>query len=44
VGTFGELERAADEVAVEVRVVRLDLGDQLLDEVLMVTPGIEDTH
>ena len=28
-----DLERAAEEVLVDVRVVDLDLGDQLLDEV-----------
>ena len=41
---LGDLECAPNEAAVEVRVVRLDLGDQLLDEVLVVAFCIEDTH
>jgi hypothetical protein len=31
----GEVERARDELAVGVRLVPLDFGDQLVDEVLM---------
>ncbi len=37
-------ERAADEVAVDVRVVRLDAGEQLLDEALVVLLGADDRH
>ena len=44
VGSLGEVERAAKEVSVDLRVVRLDLGDQLIDEVLVMSPFVEDGH
>ena len=37
----GEVERARQQLPVDVRLVRLDLGEQLLDEVLM---PFEDRH
>ena len=39
-----ELERATQKLLVDVRVVRLDLGDQLLDEVFAMPFCVEDTH
>ena len=44
VGALGELERPAQEILVDVRVVRLDLGDQLVDEVFVMPFGVENTH
>ena len=44
VRALGDLERAPEEVLVDVRVVRLDLGDQLLDEVFVMPLGVEDAH
>ena len=44
VRALGELERAAEQLLVDVRVVRLDLGDQLLDEVFAMPLRVEDTH
>ena len=44
VRTLGELERPAEELLVDVRVVRLDLGDQLLDQVFAMPLRVEDTH
>ena len=41
---LGEFERAAEKILVDARVVRLDLGDQLLDEVVMVSLCVEDAH
>ena len=38
------LERPADQLAVDARVVRLDARDQLLDEVLVLPPGADDRH
>ena len=38
------LERAPQELLVDVRVVRLDLGDQLLDEVFVMPSGVENAH
>ena len=35
VGLRGVVERPGQELPVDVRLVRLDLGDQLVDEVLM---------
>ena len=37
----GEVERPGEELAVDVGLVGLDLGQQLLDEVLM---PLEDCH
>ena len=39
-----ELERAPQELLVDVRVVGLDLGDQLLDQVFAMPFCVEDTH
>ncbi len=44
VGALGDLERAAQEILVDVRVVGLDLGDQLVDEVFVMPFGVEDAH
>ena len=44
VRTLRELERPPEELLVDVRVVRLDLGDQLLDQVFAMPLGVEDTH
>ena len=44
VRALGELERPPQELLVDVRVVRLDLGDQLLDQVFAMPLGVEDTH
>ena len=44
VRALGELERAAEQLLVDVRVVRLDLGDQLLDEVFAMPFRVEDSH
>ena len=44
VARLGDLERPADQVAVDVRVVRLDAREQLLDEVLVVPLGVDDRH
>jgi hypothetical protein len=41
---LGELERAAEEFLVDVGVVRLDLRDQLLDQVFAVPFRVENTH
>ena len=38
------LERAAEKLLVDVRVVRLDLGDELLDEVFAMPSRVEDSH
>ena len=40
VGTLCERERPAEQVTVDVGLVRLDVRDQLLDEVLMLTLGL----
>ncbi len=44
VSSFSEVERAAQEVSVDLRVVRLDLGDQLIDEVVVMSPFVENGH
>ena len=44
VAALGDLERAADQVPVDVRVVGLDAREQLLDEVLVVPLGVDDRH
>ena len=44
VRTLGDLERAPEEVLVDLRVVRLDLGDELVDEVLVMPLGVENAH
>ena len=44
VRALGELERPPEQLLVDVRVVRLDLGDQLLDEVFVMPLRVEDTH
>ena len=44
VALLGDLERPADEVAIDVRVVRLDAREQLLDEVLVMALGVDDRH
>ena len=44
VRALGELERPAEQLLVDVRVVRLDLGDQLLDQVFAMPLRVEDTH
>ena len=44
VRALGDLERAAEQLLVDVRVVRLDLGDQLLDQVFAMPFRVEDTH
>ena len=41
---LGELECATEKLLVDVRVVRLDLGNQLLDEVFAMPFFVEDTH
>ena len=41
---FRDHERVPQEVAVDLRVVRTDLGNQLLDEVFVMPLGIENTH
>ena len=41
---LGGLERTADEVVVDARVVRLDAGQQLLDEVLVMRLSADDRH
>ena len=44
VRALGELECPPEKLLVDVRVVRLDLGDQLLDEVFAMPFRVEDTH
>ena len=44
VGGRGEAEGARDQVAIEVRVVLGDLGDQLVDELLMSFRSLEQRH
>ena len=44
VGALRVLEGPAQELLVDVRVVRLDLGDQLLDEVFAMPSRVEDSH
>ena len=44
VRALGELERAPEQVLVDLRVVRLDLGYQLLDEVFVVPFCVENAH
>ena len=44
VGGRGVAEGARDQVAIEVRVVLGDLGDQLVDEVLMSFRSLEQRH
>jgi hypothetical protein len=44
VGLRGEAERARQQVSVDVRVVVGDLGDQLVDEVLMPLGCFENRH
>ena len=39
-----DLERTPQEILVDVRVVGLDLGDQLLDEVFVLSLGVENAH
>ena len=39
---LGELERPADQLAVDAGVVDLDTRDQLLDEVLVLSPCTDD--
>ncbi len=41
---LGVLERAADQLLVDPGVVRLDRGEELLDEVLVVAVGVDDGH
>ena len=40
----GEVERAREEILVDAGVVRLDGSNQLIDEVLVVTFGVDDSH
>ncbi len=40
----GEVERPREELLVDPGVVRLDGRNQLIDEVLMVTIGVDDSH
>jgi hypothetical protein len=44
VRALGGLESAPEEVLVDVGVVRLDFGDQLLDEVFAMPLRVENTH
>ena len=44
VRTLRDGERVPQKVPVDVGVVALDLGDQLVDEVLVMPLGVEDTH
>jgi hypothetical protein len=44
VGLGGELEGPRDQVAVDVRVVGGDVGDQLVDELLMLFVSLENRH
>ena len=44
VGALGLVERAADQLLVDARVVGLDACDQLVDEVVLVTLRIDDGH
>ena len=44
VGALGLVERAADQLLVDARVVRLDTCDQLVDEVVLMTLRIDDGH
>jgi len=44
VRAFSELERSSEQVFVDVRVVRLDLSNHLLDEVFVVSFRVEDAH
>ena len=44
VRTLGELESPSEQLLVDVRVVGLDLGNQLLDQVFAMPLGVEDTH
>src|SRR4030081_2181754 len=41
---LGEVERPPDQFLVDTRVVALDAGDQLADEVLVMAFGINDSH
>ena len=41
---LGDLERPADQVAIDLRVVRLDAREQLLHEVLVMALGVDDRH
>ena len=43
VSALGGLECAPEQVLVDVRVVRLDLGDQLFDEVFAMPLRVEDS-
>ena len=40
----GEAERARQQLLVDARVVRLDGRDQLVDEVLVMPIGVDDSH
>ena len=40
----GEAERAREQLLVDARVVRLDGRNQLIDEVLMMSIGVDDSH
>ena len=44
VRSLGEIEGAPEKVSVDLRVVRLDLGDQLVDEMLVMSLRVEDGH
>src|SRR5262249_8232587 len=44
VRTVGELEGPPKQVTVDLGVVVGDLGDELLDEVFVVSLGVEDAH
>ena len=44
VGALGLVEGAADQLLVDARVVGLDACDQLADEVVLMTFGIDDSH
>ena len=44
VGALGLVERAADQLLVDARVVGLDARDQLVDEVVLMTLRIDDGH
>jgi len=44
VGGRGVAEGARDQVSIEVRVVLGDLGDELVDEVLMSLRSLEQGH
>src|SRR5439155_1360884 len=44
VGLRGEPERPGDQVAVELRVVRRDNRQQLIDELLMTFVNLDDCH